>query len=50
MRIRLDDGRIANDHEIGNLEVSGPVVFREYYGNPAATSEAFEENRFATGY
>ena len=49
MRIRLDDGRIANDHEIGNLEVSGPVVFREYYGNRAATSEAFEENWFATG-
>ena len=49
MRIRLDDGRIANENEVGNLEVSGPVVFREYYGNPAATSEAFEDGWFATG-
>lgn len=49
MRIRLDDGRIADENEIGNLEVSGPVVFRGYYGNPSATSEAFNGKWFATG-
>ncbi|KAL9133429.1 MAG: hypothetical protein Q9175_005392 [Cornicularia normoerica] len=49
MRIRLDDGKIADHNEIGNLEVSGPVVFREYYSNPSATSEAFHGEWFATG-
>ena len=49
MRIRLDDGRIADDNETGNLEVSGPVVFQEYYRNPSATSEAFDGEWFATG-
>ena len=49
MRVCLDDGKIAGDNEVGNLEVSGPVVFQEYYNNPSATSEAFDGKWFATG-
>ena len=49
MRIKLDDKRIAGQDEIGNLEISGPVVFQEYYNNPTATSEAFDGEWFATG-
>ena len=49
MRIRVDDGRIAEPNEVGNLEISGPVVFQNYYRNPSATSEAFDDEWFATG-
>ena len=49
MRIRVDDGRIADQNEIGNLEISGPVVFQEYYRNPSATSQAFDGEWFGTG-
>ncbi len=49
MRISLDDGTIPDQNEIGNQEISGPVVFREYYGDPSATSEAFDDKWLATG-
>ena len=42
MRVIRDDGSAAVDpNEIGNLQLSGPMVFKEYYRNAAATAEAF---------
>ena len=35
MRISRDDGTPANAYETGNLEISGPVVFKRYYNDPA---------------
>ncbi|UPV76247.1 o-succinylbenzoate--CoA ligase [Halorussus limi] len=35
--------------ETGELVVSGPTVMRGYYGDPAATAEAFGEYGFHTG-
>ena len=50
MRVRTDDGRIATLTESGDLEVSGPVVFTEYFNNPKATAEAFSSDGwFITG-
>ncbi|KAH8588164.1 Alpha/Beta hydrolase protein [Bisporella sp. PMI_857] len=37
-------------HEIGNLELKGPVVFKEYFNNASATEEAFtKDGWFRTG-
>jgi malonyl-CoA/methylmalonyl-CoA synthetase len=33
----------------GEIEVRGPSVFAEYWGNPAATRDAFREGWFRTG-
>ncbi|KAI4170001.1 MAG: hypothetical protein LQ346_008908 [Caloplaca aetnensis] len=50
MRVRTDEGRPAAAHELGSLELSGEVLFREYYNNPEATAEAFtEDGWFITG-
>ncbi|KAF7595499.1 hypothetical protein BBP40_005835 [Aspergillus hancockii] len=36
--------------EIGDLEVTGPVVFKEYFNNPKATADAFSNDGwFKTG-
>lgn len=44
------DGKIAPANEPGDLEVRGPVVFKGYYRNPAATGEAFSpDDWFRTG-
>ena len=40
----------AEKGEIGNLELSGPIVFREYYNNPSATETSFtHDGWFMTG-
>ncbi|KAI1470346.1 acetyl-CoA synthetase-like protein [Daldinia caldariorum] len=50
MRITTPQGGLAALNEPGDLEVRGPVVFKKYYRNPTATSEAFiSDNWFRTG-
>ena len=44
VRISRDDGTPANVYENGNLELFGPVVFKQYYNDPAATKKAFTED------
>ena len=50
MRVRREDYSLAEVDEVGDLELSGAVVFREYYNNPAATAFAFtSDGWFITG-
>lgn len=46
MRVVKDDGSIAYANEVGDLQVSGPVVFQGYYNNPSATEEAFTKDKW----
>ena len=46
----LEDGCEAKTGEAGHLQVSGPVVFKEYYNNPKATHDSFtDDGWFKTG-
>ena len=52
MRVALSkqQGQYAASNEVGNLEVTGPVVFREYFNDDVATGQAFTNNGwFRTG-
>lgn len=50
MRVVKENGSAAYANEVGDLQVSVPVVFRGYYNNPSATQEAFtKDNWFITG-
>lgn len=51
MRVsRLNSTELCGPGERGSLEISGPVVFKGYYNNAAATSEAFtRDGWFRTG-
>ncbi|MCJ1350649.1 MAG: hypothetical protein MMC33_000630 [Icmadophila ericetorum] len=51
MRISLaGSGKLAGSNEVGELELSGPIVFTQYFNNPSATEEAFtKDNWFKTG-
>ena len=50
MRITNEDGTAARANEAGSLELSGEVLFREYYNNPKATEDAFTlDGWFITG-
>jgi len=52
VELRLVDeegGRIEGEGIQGEIEVSGPCVFHEYWGKPEATREAFREGWFRTG-
>jgi malonyl-CoA/methylmalonyl-CoA synthetase len=40
---------VTADGEPGEIQVRGPVVFREYWGRPEATAEAFAHGWFRTG-
>ncbi|KAL8731399.1 MAG: hypothetical protein Q9181_004327 [Wetmoreana brouardii] len=50
MRITNDEGKPVLTNEPGSLELSGEVLFREYFNNPKATAEAFtQDGWFITG-
>lgn len=36
-------------HRVGEIQVCGPTVFREYWANPRVTDESFVEGWFKTG-
>ena len=45
-----EPGRTLTNGEVGQFQVSGPVVFKQYYNNEAATKESFtEDGWFITG-
>ena len=44
VRVSRDDGKAAGVYETGNLELSGPVVFKRYYNDPASTKKSFTED------
>ena len=49
-RVVQDDGDKVKTGQLGNLEVSGPILFKAYYNNEQATKEAFgEDGWFKTG-
>ncbi|MCJ1461651.1 hypothetical protein MMC07_000248 [Pseudocyphellaria aurata] len=50
MRVITADGVEAHSNEIGELQIHGPVVFKEYFNNPQATKESFtDDGWFITG-
>jgi acyl-CoA synthetase (AMP-forming)/AMP-acid ligase II/thioesterase domain-containing protein/aryl carrier-like protein len=50
MRIRKEDGAIALSGEIGSLELSGKILFEQYYNDPGATASAHtSDGWFITG-
>ncbi|KAL5354919.1 hypothetical protein BJX96DRAFT_161430 [Aspergillus floccosus] len=50
MRVTDPQGDPLPPGEMGSLEVAGPVVFRQYLNNPAATQESFTmDGWFKTG-
>jgi malonyl-CoA/methylmalonyl-CoA synthetase len=49
MRLVDASGEAVPDGVPGEVEVRGPVVFREYWGRPAETQAAFRDGWFRTG-
>lgn len=50
MRVMVGEGKEAVVDEVGELQVSGPIVFREYYNNRVATKDSFTmDGWFITG-
>ena len=48
--VQSENGRIAQPNERGDLEVTGPMVFKEYFNNAVATAESFTaDGWFKTG-
>src|SRR6266511_3032192 len=48
--VALDIGRGGKDEGVpGEIEVRGPGLFKEYWGSPQATGEAFRDGWFRTG-
>ncbi len=44
-----EDGAIPADDVPGEIQVRGPGVFQQYWGNPLATEDSFTEGWFRTG-
>ncbi len=44
-----EDGNGVADDVPGEIEVRGPTVFREYWGRPGETADAFRDGWFRTG-
>lgn len=50
MRVITNDGTEPRPNEIGELQLHGPVIFKEYFNNSQATKEAFtDDGWFITG-
>ena len=51
VKIRLikENGELTEQGEEGEIQVKGPNVFREYFGKPEATKNAFIDGWFKTG-
>jgi len=49
VRLRTPDGGVPGEGEVGQVLVRGPNVFREYWANPEATANAFDDGWFKTG-
>ena len=49
--VRLVDreGQVLSEDVAGEIEVSGPTVFKEYWNRPDATRDAFRDGWFRTG-
>lgn len=49
VRIVSEDGTLLREGEIGQLELSGPQIFRGYHTRPDLTAEAFRGGWFRSG-
>ncbi|MDQ2106743.1 AMP-binding protein, partial [Azospirillum isscasi] len=49
LRIVAEDGTLLKEGEIGQLELSGPQLFRGYFARPDLTAEAFRDGWYRTG-
>lgn len=50
VRLRAENGTIiTGEGEPGEVQVKGPMVFREYWNQPEATAAAFDDGWFCTG-
>lgn len=50
VRLKSEAGEIiSGEREPGEIQVRGPVVFREYWNRPEATAESFDGGWFRTG-
>ncbi len=44
MRLRAEDGSLASDHEVGELELRGPQLFAGYFHAPERTAEVMSSD------
>ena len=49
VRIVTEDGALLREGEIGQLELSGPQIFRGYHTRPDLTAAAFRDGWFRSG-
>jgi len=52
INVRIVDARtkeVLGPSQEGQMQVSGPTVFKYYYNNPSATAESFQDGWFITG-
>ncbi|KAI9844989.1 MAG: putative NRPS-like protein biosynthetic cluster [Sclerophora amabilis] len=50
MRVMTDVNKTAVTGEVGDLQTTGPICFKNYFNNPSATAEAFtDDGWFITG-
>lgn len=49
VRIMSETGEPAAVGEVGELQYRGPTVFRQYYGRPEETAQAFQDGWFRSG-